>query len=151
ESYSGAATFGTKDSRDAINAADERRLRETIATSMKKSQAILDKNPKDIRALYALGIANATLASFEATAKRSYLTAYGQAKNARNLHQQVLKLDSSFDDARMTVGIFDYVVGVVPPWLRFSVGIVMGMNGDGKEAGIEKIQTAAARGKTVST
>jgi len=151
ESYSGSATFGTKDSKDAVNANDERKLRETVATAMKKAQKILDKNSKDIRALYAMGIANATLASFEATAKRSYVAAYGRAKAARNLHQQVLKLDSSFDDARMSVGIFDYVVGVVPPWFRLSLGIFMGMNGDGKDAGIEKIQTAAAKGKQVST
>src|SRR5436190_12151396 len=53
ESYSGSASFGTNDSKDAVNATDERRLRETIATAMKKAQKILDKNPKDVRALYA--------------------------------------------------------------------------------------------------
>jgi len=150
DSYSGK-TFGVRDSKDAVNSADEKRLRDVVATAMKKANAVLDKDPKDVRALYALGVANATLASFDSTAKRAYFTAYGEAKTARNLHQQVLKLDPNFDDARMTVGIFDYVVGVVPPWFRLSLGIFLGMSGDGKQAGIEKIQTAAARGKQVST
>jgi len=150
DSYSGKS-FGTRDSRDAVDPADEKKLRDTVATAMKNADAVLDKSPKDVRALYALGVANATLASFESTAKRAYFTAYGDAKTARNLHQQVLKLDPNFDDARMTVGIFDYVVDVIPPWFRHSLGLLLGMHGDGKQAGIEKIQTAAARGKQVST
>ena len=149
DSYSGKS-FGTRDSRDAVDPADEKKLRDTVATAMKNADAVLDKSPKDVRALYALGVANATLASFESTAKRAYFTAYGDAKTARNLHQQVLKLDPNFDDARMTVGIFDYVVDVIPPWFRHSLGLLLGMHGDGKQAGIEKIQTASARGKQVS-
>src|SRR5262249_47620652 len=66
ESFSGSS-LGTQESRDAITPADERRLREIVATAIEKADAILKKNPNDVRALYAKGIANATLASFEAS------------------------------------------------------------------------------------
>src|SRR5262245_29858625 len=45
ESFSGSS-LGTKDSRDAVNAADEKRLRDTIATAIAKCDAMLKKNPK---------------------------------------------------------------------------------------------------------
>jgi len=149
ESFSGAA-LGTKDSRDVVNKADEKRLRETIATAIAKCDAILKKNAKDIRALYAKGIANATLASFEASVKRSYLSAGSKAKTARDLHQQVLEMDPTFDDARMTVGMFNYVVGVIPGFVRFLL-LPLGIRSAGKEVGIQELETAAAKGKNTST
>lgn len=149
EGFSGGS-LGTKDSKDSISAADEKRLRDTVAIAIAKADALLKNNPNDIRALYAKGIANATLASFEATAKRSYISAGSKAKTARDLHQQVLKLDPTFDDARMSVGTFNYVVGVIPSVIRASLFLV-GIRGAGKDVGIEQLETAAAKGKTTST
>src|SRR4051794_16021643 len=60
ESFSSKSSFGTKESRDAVNPADEKRLRETISTAIAKADVILKKNPRDVRALYAKGISNAT-------------------------------------------------------------------------------------------
>lgn len=150
ESFSGKATFGTKDSKESVSPEDEKRLRDTVATAMAKAQAILGKNPNDVRGLYAMGIANATLASFESTVKRSYLSAHSRAKTARNLHQQVLKLDPNFDDARLSVGAYDYVIGVLPPVFRFFLA-PFGVHSDGKDAGIRQLEVAAAKGKLAST
>lgn len=150
ESFSGQS-MGTKDSRDAVSAADEKRLRDTVATAISKADAILKKNPKDVRALYAKGISNATLASFEASAKRSYLSAGSKAKAARDLHQQVLELDPTFDDARLAVGAFNYVVGVVPGFLRVLVLMPLGIRSAGKDLGIQQLETAAAKGKNTAT
>src|SRR5262245_6197054 len=150
ESFSGAS-LGTKDSRDAITPADEARLRETIATAISKADSMLKKNPKDVRALYAKGISNATLASFEATAKRSYYNAGTKAKVARDLHQQVLTLDPSFDDAQLSIGAFNYVVGVAPGALRLLVLWPLGIRSPGKDVGIQQIETAAEKGKMTST
>jgi len=147
ESFSGGSSFGTKDSRDAVNPQDEQRLRDTIATAIAKADAMLKKNPNNVRALYAKGISLGTLASFEATVKRSYLSAHSKAKEAKSLHQQVLKLDPTFDDARLTIGTYDYVVGVIPGFVRFVVG-VFGVRGAGKEAGIQQLELAAAKGKS---
>ena len=149
ESFSGGSSFGTKESRDAINPADEKSLRDTLATAMAKANAVLQKHPKDIHALYALGVSHATLASFEASAKRSYFSAHSKMKTARGLHQEVLKLDPAFDDARLSVGAYDYVIGVIPGFFRLLLG-VFGIRGAGKEAGIHQLETAAAKGKSAS-
>jgi tetratricopeptide (TPR) repeat protein len=149
ESFAGAS-LGTKDSRDTVNPAEEKRLRDTINIAIAKADLMLKKNPKDIRALYAKGISNATLASFEASAKRSYLSAGSKAKVARDLHQQVLELDPSFDDARTSVGAFNYVVGVIPGFVRFLL-MPIGIRSAGKDIGIQQLETAAARAKTTAT
>ena len=150
ESFSGSSSFGTRESKDAVNPADEKRLRDTLTVAMSKAEAVLKENPNDVRALYALGISNATLASFEGTVKRSYLAAHSKAKVARNLHQQVLKLDPTFDDARMAIGTYDYVIGVIPGFIRFLLA-PFGIRGAGREAGIRQLETAAAKGKSAAT
>ena len=150
ESFSGGSSFGTRESKDAVNPNDEKRLRDTVAIAMQKAEAILKKNPKDIQALYALGISNATLASFEGTVKRSYLSAHGKAKAARSHHQQVLKLDPTFYDARLSIGTYDYVIGVIPRFFRLLIA-PFGIRGAGKEIGIQHIETAAAKGRIAST
>lgn len=149
ESFSGGS-LGTKDSREAVNPADEKSLREALGSAINKANAILKKNPKDVRALYALGVSNATLAAFEGSAKRAYFEAHSKAKAAKNVHQQVLKLDPAFDDARLAIGAYDYVVGVIPGVLRFFLGI-FGISSAGKESGIQQLETTAARGKNAST
>ena len=150
ESFAGSS-LGAKDSRDTVNPADEKQLRETLAVAIAKADAILKKDPKDVRALYAKGISKATLASFEATAKRSYLSAGKEAKAARDLHQQVLSLDPTFDDARMSVGAFNYVVGVVPGFIRILVLWPLGLRSAGKDIGIQQLEIAAAKGRNTAT
>jgi hypothetical protein len=149
ESFSGSS-LGTRDSSETIDPGVEKRLRDTVATAMEKSNALLKKNPNDVRALYALGISNATLASFEGTAKRKYLAAHGKAKAAKSLHERVLEVDPGFHDARMAIGTYDYVVGVIPRVIRFLIA-PFGIRGSGKEAGIRSIETAAAQGKQITT
>jgi tetratricopeptide (TPR) repeat protein len=150
ESFSSRSTFGTAESKESLNPEDEKRLRDTIAVAIAKADALLKKNPNDARALYAKGTSSATLASFEGTVKRSYLSALSDAKTARSLHQQVLKLDPNFDDARLSVGAYDYVAGVVPWGVRVFFGL-FGMGGAGKEVGIQELQTVAEKGKNNAT
>jgi tetratricopeptide (TPR) repeat protein len=150
ESFSGRSSFGTKESRDSLNAEDEKRLRETAATAIAKADALLKKNPNDVRALYAKGVSNATMATFEAMVKRSILSANSYAKTARNLHQQVLKIDPNFDDARLSIGTYDYVIASVPGVIRIALSI-FGVTSAGKDAGIQQLQLAAEKGKNAST
>jgi tetratricopeptide (TPR) repeat protein len=150
ESYA-AKSFGTDESGDTINPDDDQRFRKTVQTAIDKAQAVMDHEPNDVRALYALGASNSLLASYESVARHAYFAAYEKARMARHLHEEVLKLDPGFDDARLAVGVFDYVVAQIPAYIRFTLGLLLGMKGDGKEAGIEQIEAVAARGSRLST
>ncbi len=83
-------------------------------------------------------------------AKRSFVSAGGKAKTARDLHQQVLDLDPAYDDARMAIGAYNYVVAVVPGFVRFLLW-PLGVRTAGKDVGIQQIETAAAKGKSTAT
>ena len=151
ESFSSKDRFGTSDSKDGVRPEDEVRLRSMIDQAIKVADARLKVNPKDKQALYAKGVANGTLASFEGTVKRSYMAAGRRAKAARNLHGEVLKLDPSFHDANLTVGLYNYVVGIVPGIARYTILLALGLNSDGKDVGIRQVETAAAKGTRAST
>ena len=148
ESFSGS-TIGAKGSKDAVDPIDENKLRNCADTAMQKANAVLDKNPDDVHALYSLGVANATLAAFEGLAHHSYLAAHSKAKEARRLHQRVLDLDPSFVDARLSIGIYDYGVGIIPRKWKFVLGM-FGISGD-KEQGIQDLEQVAAKGSRAAT
>src|SRR5205823_7497479 len=114
---------------------EEKKLRNTIDIAVQKANAILAKRPNDVRALYSLGVANATLAAFEGLAHHSYVSAHSKAKAARNLHQRVLTIDPTFTDARLSIGVYQYGVGVIPGRWRLVLGL-FGISGN-KQEGIE--------------
>jgi tetratricopeptide (TPR) repeat protein len=145
ESFSGKDRFGTMDSKEDVSEAEEKQLRDTVEKALALADAMLKKDPKNTRALYAKGASYATLASFEATIRRSWLSAARKAKTARNLHKEVLKLDPNFNDARTAVGIYNYAVGSLSWGARVLVGVV-GLGGEGKAVGIKDLETAAAKG-----
>ena len=150
DSFAGSDRFGTNESKDTVTDAEEKQLRDTVGKALEKADAMLKKDPKNIRALYAKGNAYATLASFEATIKRSWVSAAKEAKTARNLHGDILEIDPNFNDARTSVGIYNYAVGSLSWGARFLVRMV-GLGGDGKEVGIRDLETAATKGTRAST
>jgi len=99
--------------------------------------------------LYSLGVANATLAGFEGLAHHSYLSAHAKAKAARSYHQRVLALDPNFVDARLTIGIYDYGVGIIPGKWKFLLGL-FGISGN-KDEGIQDLESVAAKGVRAAT
>jgi len=148
DSFAGAR-LGGRDSNEVVDANRESMLRDVLRRAIEAGEASLERDPNDIEALYALGTAHGTLASFEATIKRAYLKANGEAKKARELHVRVLELDPSYADARLTIGTYDYALGVIPGFVRFLLGAI-GVRGGDKEGGIEQLEYAAALGDRAS-
>jgi hypothetical protein len=144
ESFSGAS-LGTNDSKDAVSPQAEKELRETIAISVSKADALLMRNEKDVHALYAKGVAKGILAAFEGVAKRSYVSAYRAGREARDLHSRVLKYDPNYKDAALTIGLYDYALGSIPGWFRLFLG-VFGVSGGNKARGLATVADVAAHG-----
>lgn len=148
-SYAGSR-LGTHESDDAVNSKTEARLRRTLFRAIELGEAILADYPEDIETLYALGVSHGTLASFEATVKRAYLKANRGAKKAREYHMQVLAIDPTYNDARFSIGTYDYALGAIPGFVRFLLGFI-GIWGGDKEGGIEQLEYAAQFGRQSST
>ncbi len=142
--------LGGDGSNDRVDSETEARLREILDRAIEIAETRLEEDEDDIDALYAQGVAYGMLAAFEATVKRGYLAANSAAKKAREAHLRVLQLDPSYNDARLTIGTYDYIVGVIPGFLRFVLG-VFGVRGGDKEGGIQELEYAARLGDRAQT
>ncbi len=137
--------LGGDSSNDQVDQAREARLRKVLDRAIGIADAMLEEDPDNIEALYIRGVAHGTLASFEALVNRAYLAANRAAKKAREDHLHVLRLDPSYNDARLTIGTYDYALGVLPGIVRFLLGVAGVGRGD-KEGGIRELEYAAQLG-----
>ncbi|HEX3472266.1 MAG TPA: hypothetical protein VHT28_13875 [Silvibacterium sp.] len=108
----------------------------------------LKKNPNDINALFARGWARSLEACYLAMVERSFTSGLKLALGAKNDHQKDLELDPNYVDAKMVVGIYQYVVGALPFGFKLLIGFA-GIHGS-KVGGMVLLQDAGARGVITS-
>lgn len=111
----------------------------------KLAEARLKQNPKDIEALYYLGATQGLKASFEEAVERRHFAALKDGSDGVDKHREVIKLDPSFHDAEISIGLYDYVVGSLP----FAIKILAGVTGvrGSKKRGLVTIERVAKEGK----
>jgi len=108
------------------------------------AQERLRQNSRDEDALYWLGAAHAIRAIFHLTFARAPAAALREAKEARNYHARVLSLNPGFVDAMLFGGMYEYVVGSLPWYMKFLASIA-GYRGD-RERGLAAMQRVAREG-----
>lgn len=72
------------------------------------------------------------------------MEALHEATAARKMNQQILQIDPNFVDARLILGLDQYVVGCLPFYLR-AIGSVGGFHGNRQE-GIRQLELVSERG-----
>jgi lipopolysaccharide biosynthesis regulator YciM len=129
---------------DNKNDSDLTRFFELSDSTIQKSNDIPDSIPGDPFDYYILG----STYSFRAmayTRQESYLDAILAAKKSlSNLSNAILN-DSTFYDAYMGLGLFNFMIAQTPPALKWAMHIT-GITGD-KEKGLEYLKLAAINGK----
>ncbi len=116
----------------------------SIDRSIQLSQALLKRDPKDIRALHALGVAHGLRANYSFLVEKAWMDALHEAMAARKFNEQILEIDPKFVDAQLILGVDKYVVGSLPFHMR-ALGFVAGFHGD-KQGGIRKLEDVAQNG-----
>ncbi|HEX3940712.1 MAG TPA: hypothetical protein VHX11_04430 [Acidobacteriaceae bacterium] len=104
----------------------------------------LKKDPNDTDALYARGWARSLNAVYMALINRSFIPALRLALEARADNQKVLDLDPRYVDAKMVLGVHQYVVGSLPLAFKIVAGVA-GIRGS-KEKGLTDLRDAGAHG-----
>lgn len=99
--------------------------------------------PRDPDAHYQLGASVALRASYIATIEGGILRAFRMARHAYNESETAFDLDASRTDASLVVGMYRYLVSVMPLPMRM-LAYVAGFGG-GTERGIEMVERAASR------
>jgi tetratricopeptide (TPR) repeat protein len=104
-------------------------------------EARLKANPDDVDALYARGITRAQFAVYTGLVERAWISALRNAVGARKDHERVLELSPGYTDAKLVVGVHNYVMGSLPTALKVATSLV-GLGGN-REKGIEYLQEVA--------
>jgi tetratricopeptide (TPR) repeat protein len=108
----------------------------------------LSKNPNDVDALYARGWARALECTYVAMVERSYSAGFRLATKAKDDEVRVLELDPDYVDAKLVVGVYEYVVGALPWPFKFLIGFA-GITGS-KTRGLEMLTDDGNRGPTTN-
>jgi hypothetical protein len=140
--YSGSAYTEGKSTVDGKQS-DE--FRKWIWRAKLLSRARLQRNPRDVEALYFLGAAEGLEASFAAGVERKFMAAFRAGTDAVDHHREVLKLAPDFHDAELTIGLMNYIVGSLPLPTKMLVA-TMGVRGS-KKRGLEALERVATDGK----
>ena len=124
---------------------EQKQFDDCIARSMELSRKRINTNPKDIDALYLLGVAHGLRANYNFLVRKAWIDALRDATEARRLHNRVTQMDPSRIDPRLVQGMHDYIVGSLP-WTYRWFGFLIGFHGN-KSRGIEIIKLVAEKGE----
>jgi len=105
----------------------------------------LKKNPKDIEALNFSAATSGLKASFQEAVERRHFAALRDGSDAVDRHREVLKLDPTYVDAKITLGLYEYVVGSLPLPIKLLAGIG-GFRGS-KKKGLAMLEEVANKGQ----
>ena len=113
-----------------------------VERAVELSEAAVRRAPDDPDAHYELGASVALAASYRASIQGDVLPALRQAKQAYEAHQTVLELDPRRKDAALTLGMYRYLVSLLPRAFRM-LAYLVGFDG-GKAEALRLIEEAAA-------
>lgn len=109
------------------------------------AEAKLKQEPKNVEALDFLANTEGLKASFEEAVERRHFAALRDGNDAVDHHRQVLKLDPTYIDAQITIGLYEYVVGSLPLPVKILAGAT-GYRGS-KKRGLAMLEEVAAKGR----
>ena len=116
--------------------------------AVKEAEERLGKNPNDVDSLFARGWTRALRCTYIAMVERGFGSGFRLATKAKDDCERVLHIDPEYIDAKLVVGVYEYVVGALPLPFKFFIGFV-GITGS-KSTGMQLLHGAADRGPATS-
>ena len=108
----------------------------------------LSKNPNDVDALFARAWVRSLRCAYVAMVERAFGTGFHLAMKARDDAAHALQIDPDYVDAKMIVGVYEYVVGALPWPFKLMIGFA-GITGS-KSTGLAMLEDAGKRGVITS-
>jgi tetratricopeptide (TPR) repeat protein len=132
----------------AADPAVAERVNSLFSKAVELSGQRLSGHPDDVDTLFARGWARSLHAVYIGLLQRSFVPALHVALQARGDNERVLKLDRKYIDAKLIVGVHQYVTGSLP----FAIKIIAGAAGimGSKLKGIDDLRDAGANGVITS-
>jgi tetratricopeptide (TPR) repeat protein len=108
----------------------------------------IDHNANDVDALFARGWVRSLKCTYIAMVERGYGAGFRLATKAKDDEVRVLQLDPDYVDAKLVVGVYEYVVGALPWPFKMLIGFA-GITGS-KSRGLEMLTDDGNRGVITS-
>ena len=108
----------------------------------------LNKNPNDVDALFARGWVRSLRCTYVAMVERGFAAGFRLAMKAKDDCQRALEIDPDYVDAKLIVGVYQYVVGALPWPFKLMIGFA-GITGS-KSRGLALLRDAADHGVVTS-
>ena len=108
----------------------------------------LSQNPDDVNALFARGWTRSLRCTYVAMVERGFGAGFRLATKAKDDCARVLQLDPNYVDAKLVVGVYEYVVGALPWPFKLMIGFA-GITGS-KSKGLALLEDAGNRGVITS-
>ena len=141
--YNNEGFYKEKD--DKVDPKVQAEFRELTNRTKELCEARLKADPKDADALYYLGAVEGLKAAWGSMVERSFMSAMSNGKDSVSHHRELLKLDPTYLDAKVTIGMYDYVVGALPPLVKLGATVI-GYRGS-KKRGIATLEEVARGGR----
>jgi hypothetical protein len=127
--------------------AQKERIKQLVEQAEKLENAELARNPNNVDMLYARGVTRGQFALYTGLIERAWFSSLRNAVGARRDHERVLELAPQYTDAKLVVGVHNYVMGSLSLAVKIAVALV-GLSGD-KDKGIQYLNDAYhANGET---
>jgi tetratricopeptide (TPR) repeat protein len=108
----------------------------------------LSKNPNDVDALFARAWVRSLRCTYVAMVERAFGAGFHLATKAKDDANRALQVDPDYVDAKLIVGVYEYVVGALPWPFKLMIGFV-GITGS-KSTGLTMLRDAGNRGVITS-
>jgi hypothetical protein len=131
-----------KNDKGDTKAADE--FKELTRRTKELCENRLVQDPKDVDALYYLGASEGLKAAWGSMVERSFMSALRNGNDSVDHHRDLLKIDPTYTDAKVTIGMYDYVVGTLPLPVKI-VASIGGFRGS-KKRGLATLEQVAREG-----
>lgn len=105
---------------------------------------ILEEDPKHVKALYFKGVAHENFAGEAIAITKSSGRAFTHGRKAKGLHEQVLELEPTFVDAKVSIAVYEFAKATLP-WSIKWITFLLGMRGD-KEKALANLQEVIDKG-----
>lgn len=116
--------------------------------AVREADSRLTQNPNDVNALYARAWARSLRCTYVAMVERGFGAGFRLASKAKDDAARVLLLDPQYTDAKLIVGVYEYVVGALPWPFKLLIGFV-GITGD-KSRGLALLRDDGQHGVTTN-
>lgn len=139
--------YFTKKTSYVMPAQDRTEFYNKLQLSEALSNTILQKNRGDKDARYFLSTAYGLRSSFAITIEHRLREAFSYGNKAYSLARRLTDEDPGYYDAFLTTGIYDYIVGTMPWYMRWMISIISSHGS--KQDGIEHVKLASEKGQYI--